>query len=295
MNSSEFYGRRPIYLLSLTFFLIWLVPEAAAKNIATMLVGRFLNGLSGSAFMSIVGGTVGDLFNREQLGPPMTVFTATVFVGPSVAPVIGGFINEYTSWRWTFYLVIIWSAIDLVLVALLVPETYHPILLRNKARKLRKETENARWAAPMEKTTKSIPRTIALATQRPLELLVFEPMCLNLCVYSALLLGIVYLFFGAFNVVFSETYGFELWQQGLVFLGLLVGMLCGAACTPIVSRNYMRLIRKRESSTGETGGSEPEYRLPPTVSNPSAFCVSNSHTFPPLIKSSHIDSISMQC
>lgn len=247
--------------------MIWLVPEAAAKNIATMLIGRFLNGLSGSAFMAVAGGTVGDLFNRDQLQAPMVMFTATGFIGPSVGPVVGGFINQYTSWRWTFYVLIIWSAIDLALIGLLVPETYHPILLRNKARELRNDTGDNRWVAPIEKMNKSIPRMIAMATRRPFELLIFEPICLNLCIFSALLLGIVYLFFGAFGVVFTGNYGFSLSQLGLTFLGLFVGMLCGAACDPIVHRNYVRLIKQREVATGDIGGSEPEYRLPPAVSN----------------------------
>ena len=81
----------------------------------------------------------------------MVTFTATGIVGPSVGPVVGGFINQYASWRWTFCVLIIWSAIDLVLLALLVPETYHPVLLRNKARKLRNEAGDDRWVAPLEK------------------------------------------------------------------------------------------------------------------------------------------------
>ena len=79
---SEFYGRRPIYILAYIFFTIWLIPCAAAQNIQTMLVARFLDGFSGSAFLSVAGGSVGDMFTRDQLQAPMMVYTASPFIGP---------------------------------------------------------------------------------------------------------------------------------------------------------------------------------------------------------------------
>jgi MFS family permease len=79
---SEFYGRRPIYLVSWAAFVIWLIPCAVAHNIQTLLVGRFFNGVCGSAFMSVAGGTVGDLFSGNDLGLPMMLYTAAPFVGP---------------------------------------------------------------------------------------------------------------------------------------------------------------------------------------------------------------------
>ncbi|KAL5318914.1 hypothetical protein ACEPPN_013982 [Leptodophora sp. 'Broadleaf-Isolate-01'] len=262
---SEFYGRRPIYWVSFSMFLIWLIPSAVAKNIQTMLIARFLDGLSGSAFLSVAGGTVGDMFNREQLQLPMLIYTASPFVGPSLGPLIGGFINQYTDWRWTFYVLLIWSGANLGMIMLFVPETYHPILLRNKARKLREETGDERWKSSMDRNTKSIPKTIGLSLQRPFQLLFLEPMVLNLCLFSAILLGILYLFFGAFPLVFIGNHGFSLSQTGMSFLGIFVGMVLGAATDPIWHKNYARLIRQREESTGEIGGSEPEYRLPPSI------------------------------
>lgn len=136
-----------------------------------MLIARFLDGISGSAFLSVAGGTVGDMFSRETLQLPMMVFTAAPFIGPSVGPLIGGFINQYASWRWTFYVLLIWSAVFLVLVSFFVPETYHPVLLRAKARKMRKDTGEERWHAPIEKMNKSIAKTIAYSVQRPFQLL----------------------------------------------------------------------------------------------------------------------------
>lgn len=78
---SEFYGRRAVYLVSYAFFVIWLIPCAVAKNMATMLVARFLDGVSGSAFLSVAGGTMGDIFNKHDLSLPMMVYTASPFLG----------------------------------------------------------------------------------------------------------------------------------------------------------------------------------------------------------------------
>ena len=183
----------------------------------------------------------------------------------TVGPIIGGFINQYTNWRWTFYVLLIWSGVNLGMIAFLVPETYHPVLLRQKARRLRRETGDERWKAPMEKMNKSIPKTIAYSLLRPGQLLLLEPMCTNLCLFSAILLGILYLFFGAFPIVFQGNHGFTLSQTGLSFLGILVGMFAGSATDPLWHKNYVRLINQRERDTGEVGGSEPEYRLPPAI------------------------------
>ncbi|KAI4698615.1 hypothetical protein J4E81_005838 [Alternaria sp. BMP 2799] len=262
---SEFYGRRPIYICSFTFFLIWMIPCAVAQNIQTMLVARFLDGLAGSAFLSVAGGTVGDMFGKHELSAPMMVYTASPFVGPEVGPLIGGFIVENTTWRWCFYVLIIWSGVQLCLIVLFVPETYHPVLLRRKAIRLRKETGNPEWIAPIEKMDRSIAKTVLWSCIRPFQLLFFEPMCLSLCILSAILLGILYLFFGAFPLVFGNNHGFSISQVGLAFLGLLVGMLAGVSTDPFWRRIYGRLVRQREEQGGEPGGSEPEFRLPSTI------------------------------
>jgi MFS family permease len=56
--------------------------SAVAKNMATMLVSRFFDGLAGSAFLSVAGGSIGDMFPRERLQAPMMIYTASPFIGP---------------------------------------------------------------------------------------------------------------------------------------------------------------------------------------------------------------------
>lgn len=83
---SEFFGRRIIYITSFSLFLLWLIPCAVAKNTETMIIARFFSGLSGSAFLSVAGGTVGDMFDRHELAFPMMLYTASPFIGPEVGP-----------------------------------------------------------------------------------------------------------------------------------------------------------------------------------------------------------------
>lgn len=256
---SEFFGRRPIYLTSWAGFVIWLIPCARAKNIQTMLVARFFNGVCGSGFMSVAGGTVGDLFNVHELALPMMVYTASPFLGPELGPIIGGFICQNANWRWVFYVLIIWSTVAYVAILIAVPETYGPIILRKRAERESRENVEMSSTVPT-KPDKSIFSAIGHSCLRPMQLLIFEPMCLALCTFSAILLGILYLFFEAFPLVFGGVYGFNLQESGLSFIGLLIGMSIGLATDPFWDRQYEQLFAKTP-----TNPPPPELRLPPAM------------------------------
>jgi len=173
--------------------------------------------------------------------------------------------NQHVTWRWSFYLLIIWTGV-IFFCLIFVPETFHPKLLARKAAKIREDTGDEAYysASELALANKSIPKTVLHSLYRPFQLLVLEPMCLCLCLYSALLLGILYLFFGAFPLVFRTNHGFVLWQTGLTFLGLLVGMFVAFFTSPLLHKNYMRLVAKAREN-GQTGKPEPELRLPPAI------------------------------
>jgi len=80
---AELYGRRPIYIASFGLFVVWLVPTAVARNIGTVIVSCFFAGITGSAFLSVCGGTVGDLFAPADMTAPMALVAIGGFVGSS--------------------------------------------------------------------------------------------------------------------------------------------------------------------------------------------------------------------
>jgi MFS family permease len=59
---SEIVGRRLVYAVTLAVAVVFTIPGAVAGNIATLLVTRFIAGVAFSAPMSLVGGSLVDLW-----------------------------------------------------------------------------------------------------------------------------------------------------------------------------------------------------------------------------------------
>jgi MFS family permease len=81
---SELYGRKLVYSTTLFFGMVFLIPCAKAKNIQTLLVCRAIDGIAFSAPITIVGGTLADLWRAEERGLAMAAFSAAPFLGPVI-------------------------------------------------------------------------------------------------------------------------------------------------------------------------------------------------------------------
>lgn len=255
---------------------------------AVFFIFRFLVGLAGSAFLSVCGGSVVDLFDAYTMFPPMAVYTASPFFGPVMGPLIGDYIVEYTNgkWRWVWWTTIIWSFVQLVLIVFLAPETFGPKILTKRARKMRKETGNQDLYSAHEQVQrqKSFVGSLKTNLSRVPLLLIYEPMLLLLCIWSALLLGILYLLFEAFPIVFQDQHGFTQGQTGLSFIGLAVGQCIGLLTIPFWSRLYQKAADKNGGQAppeGESVPPWPSYRpgaRPPPLSSAVALLTLSSST-----------------
>lgn len=68
---------------------VFIIPCALAKNFATLIVCRAIDGIAFSAPMTLVGGTLADLWRNEERGVPMAAFSAAPFIGPaSISPLV---------------------------------------------------------------------------------------------------------------------------------------------------------------------------------------------------------------
>ncbi|PVI02435.1 MFS general substrate transporter [Periconia macrospinosa] len=125
---SELYGRKLPLLVAAFGFSVFSVAVAAGKDLQTILICRFFGGLFGSAPLALVAAVFADMFDNKQRGLAIAVFSMCVFMGPLLAPFIGGFITEsYLGWRWTEWVSSLMGWVSLILMLLLLEETYPPV------------------------------------------------------------------------------------------------------------------------------------------------------------------------
>jgi multidrug resistance protein len=194
---SEILGRRIIYATTLLVAVIFIIPGAVSKNISTLLVTRAIDGIAFSGPMVLVGGSLADLWKTEERGVPMAAFSAAPFIGPSIGPLVGGFIADNLGWRWLYWIQLILSFAVWVLITFTVPETYAPTLLSRRAKKMRKETGDSKFVTEQDLDLRPFFDRLRLFLVRPFQLLFLEPIVFFISVYMSVLYGLLYMFFVA--------------------------------------------------------------------------------------------------
>jgi multidrug resistance protein len=241
---SEVFGRQPVYTITLLVAFVFIIPGAVAKNIGTLLVTRAIDGIAFSAPMVLVGGTLADLWTVEERGIPMAVFSAAPFVGPSIGPLVGGFLSDAKGWRWLYWIQLIVSGASWILITLTLPETYAPAILLKRAKKLRKDTGDSKYVTEHEVNPRPLKDTLYLILFRPMQLLVLEPIVFLVSVYMSVLYGLLYMFFIAFPVIYQEGKGYTAGITGLMFIPLALGVVVSTYFSPLVNKHYLRICAK---------------------------------------------------
>ncbi|KAI0344743.1 MFS general substrate transporter [Trametopsis cervina] len=238
-------GQRIIYITSFSLLFAFTFPVAFSHSLAVHLVFRFLGGCCGSAFLSIGGATISDLFSDEEVGTPMAAYTIGTFVGPVTTPIWSGFVYQRAGWRWVYRVLIMWVFVQTILLYVGVPETNLAVILRRKAEKLRATTGDERYFAPVEKEERvSLSKKIGGLCLRIFELIIHDRMALLLDIWLSLILGILYLVFQVFPIIFGGIHHFTPEQVGLTFLGVVVGLAIAMSSQFIWNGTSRRRARK---------------------------------------------------
>jgi DHA1 family bicyclomycin/chloramphenicol resistance-like MFS transporter len=107
-------GRRIPLLVGVALFSVAAGLCALAPSITLLLVLRLVGGLAGGAGIVIARAMVRDLYDGPMLGRVFALITIVQGVAPVVAPLLGGFLLEFTSWRGLFAALVVLGFVLLV-------------------------------------------------------------------------------------------------------------------------------------------------------------------------------------
>ncbi|KAJ5234288.1 uncharacterized protein N7469_003456 [Penicillium citrinum] len=248
---SEVVGRKLIYNCANIGFSAFSLGCALTPSLSGLVIMRFLQGCSASCSLNNAGGTISDLVPIHRRGFAMSLYSTGFLLGPAVGPIAGAYLAAAVGWRWVFWLLLIFNGTMGVICVLTCSETYAPVLLEWKARKLRKETGNPDLFA---KGARQVPVSGVLkrAIQRPVKMFFFCPVVTGLAIYNAVVYGFTYLLFSTFSVVFEGQYTFNNGSLGLVYLGLAIGFLVSLSIASYANdKTHQRLSYKNGEAKPE--------------------------------------------
>ena len=111
---SDLRGRVPVLLGSMVIFAVGSVITAAAYNLESMVIGRFIQGMGGGGLIPPTLALVADMWPPKRRGLPLGIVGAVQELGSVLGPLYGAVVLAFGNWRDIFWLN---CAIGLVLAA----------------------------------------------------------------------------------------------------------------------------------------------------------------------------------
>ncbi|KAL4880915.1 major facilitator superfamily domain-containing protein [Aspergillus karnatakaensis] len=264
---SELKGRRIPFVVGMFGFTVFSFATATAKDLQTIFICRFFAGFFGACPLTLSGAV-----NSDMLSPPVFIismvgFVITVFSGPLLAPTIGGFtvMNEHLGWRWTHYITGLLGAASLISILFFLDESFAPVLLTSKARRLRHETQNWAIHAKHEELELSFSAILQDYLAIPLKMLALDPIILCMCIFGSFVYGLLYLFLTAYPITFQRIHGMNPGVGGLPFLAVIVGQFLAGLFFYVRQPWFMRKIKANK------GQMVPEWLLLTAIPGSASF------------------------
>ncbi|PEI94162.1 MFS transporter [Bacillus pseudomycoides] len=120
---SDIYGRRKPLIIALIIYVASSLLCAVAPSIWSLVLLRFLQGASGSAGIVISRAMVRDMYSGSEMTKFFSLLMLVNGAAPILAPIIGGQLLQFTSWRGVFIVLGVISVFMLVSAIFVLRET----------------------------------------------------------------------------------------------------------------------------------------------------------------------------
>ena len=125
---SDTYGRRPILVCTFLVFLIANLGLSFANTYWLLLVLRMLQACGASSAIAIGAGCISDVSEQKERGSYMGFFQFGTLLGPSIGPVVGGFMAQAWDWHAVFFFLSAFGGVYMFFLFLMLPESLRALV-----------------------------------------------------------------------------------------------------------------------------------------------------------------------
>ena len=123
---SDRFGRKPIILGGLFFYLLASIACALSDSIEKLQLARLFQGLAGASGSVLARAVIRDIYSGDQLAKAMSWLMLILTAGPMLAPTVGSLVLHWQGWQAIFWTLAAFALIWTVLVGIGVPESKPP-------------------------------------------------------------------------------------------------------------------------------------------------------------------------
>ena len=116
----DLVGRKNLFLVAIALFLIGSALCGTGNTMTQLIIYRFIQGLGGGGLMISSQAITGDLIPPRVRGTYMAPMGAMFGIASILGPIIGGWLTDSVSWRWTFWINLPLGVLAFVAIAIVL-------------------------------------------------------------------------------------------------------------------------------------------------------------------------------
>jgi len=118
----DVFGKKRYFLFSLVAFTLASMMCGMANSLAMLIFSRVLQGIFGGGLLAKAQSILFETFPPEEQPVAQGLFGAVVIAGPTIGPVLGGYLVTNMTWRWIFFVNLPVGIVATVLAIIYLPK-----------------------------------------------------------------------------------------------------------------------------------------------------------------------------
>ncbi|KPM40076.1 hypothetical protein AK830_g6501 [Neonectria ditissima] len=231
--------------------------QAAHEAIRLQVDGRL------PFYTCLTGPVLADMYHAKDRGKSLAIAGLLPYIGPALGPIVGGLAAQHLWWPWLFWILSIFDAAFSVLGFFVIRESYTPVLLQRKAKKIA-ACNNSVGSSRVSVRSRArlfireFFSQFGPAISRPVNLLIHRPIIQLLSIAMAIQFGIYTLVLSTFASLWITKYRQSETSASIHYIAIALGaFLCAQG-----GGRLMDYMWRRTTAACPDREPTPEYRIP---------------------------------